>query len=78
MAEQTHVQPSEVHEVLARHVLSDGMKLVLDLRRSRGSQLRGRADRRALSRHVHILRSRLLWDSIRRASLTTRRSWLAG
>jgi L-lysine 6-transaminase len=39
MAEQTHVQPSEVHEVLARHVLSDGMKLVLDLRHSKGSQL---------------------------------------
>ena len=34
MAEQTHLQPSEVREVLARHVLTDGMKLVLDLRRS--------------------------------------------
>ena len=31
MAEQTHLQASEVHEVLARHVLTDGMKLVLDL-----------------------------------------------
>ena len=39
MAEQTHLQPSEVHEVLGRHVLTDGMKLVLDLRRSRGSRL---------------------------------------
>ena len=39
MAEQTHLQPSEVHEVLARHVLTDGMKLVLDLRHSRGSRL---------------------------------------
>jgi L-lysine 6-transaminase len=39
MAEQTHLQPAEVHEVLARHVLTDGMKLVLDLRRSRGSRL---------------------------------------
>ena len=39
MAEQTHIQPSEVHEMLGRHVLTDGMKLVLDLRRSRGSQL---------------------------------------
>jgi len=28
-----------VQEVLARHVLTDGMKLVLDLRRSRGSRL---------------------------------------
>ena len=37
MAEQAHVLPAEVHEVLARHVLSDGMKLVLDLKRSRGS-----------------------------------------
>jgi len=25
MAEQTHLQPSEVHEVLGRHVLTDGM-----------------------------------------------------
>ncbi|HJY44427.1 MAG TPA: L-lysine 6-transaminase [Propionibacteriaceae bacterium] len=39
MAEQTHVQASEVHEVLARHVQTDGMKLVLDLRHSRGSRL---------------------------------------
>jgi L-lysine 6-transaminase len=39
MAEQTHLKPSEVHEVLARHVLTDGMKLVLDLRRSRGSRM---------------------------------------
>ena len=39
MAEQTHLQPAEVHDILARHVLTDGMKLVLDLRRSRGSRL---------------------------------------
>lgn len=39
MAEQTHVSPDEVHEVLSRHVLTDGMKLVLDLRRSRGSTI---------------------------------------
>jgi L-lysine 6-transaminase len=39
MAEQTHLQPAEVHDVLARHVLTDGMKLVLDLRRSSGSRL---------------------------------------
>jgi len=39
MAEQTHLQPAEVHAVLSRHVLTDGMKLVLDLRRSRGSRL---------------------------------------
>jgi L-lysine 6-transaminase len=39
MAEQTHVQASEVHEVLARHVLTDGMKLVLDLQHSQGSRL---------------------------------------
>jgi L-lysine 6-transaminase len=39
MAEQTHLQPLEVHEVLARHVLTDGMKLVLDLKRSLGSRL---------------------------------------
>ena len=39
MAEQTHLQPSEVHDVLSRHVLTDGMKLVLDLSKSRGSRL---------------------------------------
>jgi hypothetical protein len=43
MAEQTHLQPSEVHEVLARHVLTDGMKLVLDLRHR--PNLRRRAGR---------------------------------
>jgi L-lysine 6-transaminase len=39
VAEQTHVAPEDVHEVLARHVLTDGMKLVLDLQRSSGCQL---------------------------------------
>ena len=39
MAEQIQVSPSEVHEVLARSVLTDGMKLVIDLQRSRGSRL---------------------------------------
>jgi L-lysine 6-transaminase len=39
MAERTHVSPAEVHEVLGQHVLTDGMKLVVDLRRSRGSRL---------------------------------------
>ncbi len=39
MAERVHVPPSDVHEVLARHVLTDGMKLVVDLRRSHGSRL---------------------------------------
>jgi len=37
MAEQIHVAPAEVHDVLARSVLTDGMKLVVDLQRSRGS-----------------------------------------
>ena len=39
MAEHIQVLPSEVHEVLARNVLTDGMKLVIDLRQSRGSRL---------------------------------------
>jgi L-lysine 6-transaminase len=39
MAERTHVSPAEVHELLGRHLLTDGMKLVVDLRRSRGSRL---------------------------------------
>ena len=39
LAELTHLEPYEVHDVLSRHVLTDGMKLVLDLHRSRGSRL---------------------------------------
>src|ERR687889_116344 len=39
MAERTHVSALEVHEVLGQHLLTDGMKLVVDLRRSRGSRL---------------------------------------
>lgn len=39
MAEHAHVSAAEVHEVLSRHVLTDGFKLVLDLDRSRGSRL---------------------------------------
>src|SRR3954452_18405837 len=39
MAERTHVSPAEVHDVLGQHLLTDGMKLVVDLRRSRGSRL---------------------------------------
>src|SRR5918994_1598416 len=39
MAERIHVEPAEVHEVLGRHLLTDGMKLVVDLARSRGSRL---------------------------------------
>lgn len=39
MAEQSGVKPAEVHEVLSRHVLTDGFKLVVDLAASRGSQL---------------------------------------
>ena len=33
------VDPSQVHEVLSRHMLADGFKVVLDLERSRGSWL---------------------------------------
>ena len=32
-----HVQPSEVHNVLSRHMLADGYEIVMDLRKSRGS-----------------------------------------
>jgi L-lysine 6-transaminase len=39
MAEHINVAAGEVHEVLGRHVLTDGMKLVVDLHRSRGSRL---------------------------------------
>ena len=39
MAEQVQILPAEVHEVLGRNVLTDGMKLVIDLKASRGSRL---------------------------------------
>jgi L-lysine 6-transaminase len=32
-----HVQPAEVHSVLARHMLADGYEIVMDLQKSRGS-----------------------------------------
>jgi len=32
-----HVQPSDVHNVLARHMLADGYEIVMDLKKSRGS-----------------------------------------
>jgi L-lysine 6-transaminase len=32
-----HVQPAEVHSVLARHMLADGYDIVMDLRKSHGS-----------------------------------------
>ncbi len=39
MAEHANIQPAEVHETLARHMLTDGFKLVLDLKASKGSTL---------------------------------------
>ena len=39
MAEQTHVRAGDVHEVLGRHLLTDGFKLVADLDASSGSRL---------------------------------------
>lgn len=39
MAEQTRLTPSEVHEVLATHLLTDPGALVVDLERSRGSRI---------------------------------------
>jgi L-lysine 6-transaminase len=34
---RVHVQPSEVHSVLSRHMLADGYDIVMDLRKSKGS-----------------------------------------
>lgn len=39
MAERVQIAPDEVHRSLAAHVLADGMPLVLDLQRSRGSRI---------------------------------------
>ncbi|HUO85607.1 MAG TPA: L-lysine 6-transaminase [Thermoanaerobaculia bacterium] len=36
---RVHIQPSEVHEVLSRHMLADGLDIVMDLEKSRGSWL---------------------------------------
>jgi L-lysine 6-transaminase len=38
-AVSTAIAPAEVHDVLSRNILADGMDLVLDLERSRGSYL---------------------------------------
>jgi L-lysine 6-transaminase len=51
MAEQSRIQPSEVHEVLGRHVLTDGMKLVVDLQRSSGCRL---VDARSGERYLDL------------------------
>src|SRR5437764_7382513 len=44
---RVHIQPSDVHSVLSRHMLADGYEVVMDLSRSKGSWLfdgrRGRA-----------------------------------
>ncbi|HEX6337578.1 MAG TPA: aminotransferase class III-fold pyridoxal phosphate-dependent enzyme, partial [Jiangellaceae bacterium] len=39
MTDHTGVKPGDVHEVLGRHLLTDGFKLVLDTKASRGSWL---------------------------------------
>ena len=39
MAEHVQIQPDEVHDVVAQHVIGDALGLVLDLKRSRGSRL---------------------------------------
>ncbi|HYI52803.1 MAG TPA: L-lysine 6-transaminase [Microlunatus sp.] len=39
MAERVQISPAEVHASLSTHVLTDGMKLVLDLQQSRGSRI---------------------------------------
>ena len=39
MAEHVQIRPDDVHESLSAHVLADGMALVLDLQRSRGSRI---------------------------------------
>ena len=75
MAEHVDVPPSEVHEVLGRHVLTDGMKLVVDLQRSRGSRTRRRPQRRRAIWTCTPSSPRPRWASTRRASSTTRPSW---
>ena len=53
-----HVSPAEVHEVLARSVLTDGMKLVVDLKAQPRLPAGRRPQRQALPGHVHLLRLR--------------------
>ena len=35
--EQVHIEPSKVHEILAKHILADGFDLIIDLKNSKGS-----------------------------------------
>ncbi|HET6402629.1 MAG TPA: L-lysine 6-transaminase [Candidatus Kapabacteria bacterium] len=37
--EPVHIAPAKVHEVLERHILADGLDLVVDLKKSKGSWL---------------------------------------
>jgi L-lysine 6-transaminase len=36
---KVHIPPSEVHELLEKHILADGLPMVLDLEKSRGAHL---------------------------------------
>ena len=57
VAEHVQVQPSEVHEVLGRHLLGDGLELVARPRAQPQRLLaRRRPQRPALPRPVHVLR----------------------
>jgi len=45
------VAPDQVHEVLGRHVLADGFRLVYDTRASRGSWV---VDARSGEKYLHL------------------------
>ena len=65
----------DVRGRLARHVLTDGFHIILDLRRSCGSWIVDARDGRALSGPVLVLRLRPRWASTRPGSPVTRSSW---
>ena len=75
MAERVQISPDQVHASLAAHVLTDGMKLVLDLQASRGSRI---VDARSGQRYLDMytfFASAPLGSEPGRPGSTTRRSW---
>ena len=70
MAEQVHVPPPRCTRSSAGSVLTDGMKLVVDLQAQPRLSARRRPQRQALPRHVHLLRLGAAGDQPARASST--------
>ena len=52
----TPISPTEVHGILARHILADGFDLVFDFEKSHGAWVHDSRDRARVPRLLHVLR----------------------